>query len=227
MTGETMAAEPAPSGRVTHRPPRPEEEFVQPRAPKPTPFGSFWDSQIGMPKAPVANLAALSEEELEEEPEIPEYLIAEQRRGRPGQAGGRGGQAGGRGGRSAYTAAIERERYGRGGGVGSGGLNRYPDVSGRGARPAGPRREETRRGERPVVTPRADRSARGEEPWSEVPPELEEMLRAQLAQRAPKAAPAKPRPEAAPAEASAPAAPAEAPAPKRRTTRSRATSATE
>ncbi|MFZ5853648.1 MAG: NYN domain-containing protein, partial [Chloroflexota bacterium] len=218
VTGETMAAEPAPSGRVTHRPPRPEEEFVQPRAPKPTPFGSFWDSQIGMPKAPVANLAALSEEELEEEPEIPEYLIAEQRRGRPGQAGGRGGQAGGRGGRSAYTAAIERERYGRGGGVGSGGLNRYPDVSGRGARPAGPRREETRRGERPVVTPRADRSARGEEPWSEVPPELEEMLRAQLAQRAPKAAPAKPRPEAAPAEASAPAAPAEAPAPKRRTT---------
>ena len=120
----------------------------------------------------------------EDEPAIPEYLIAEQRRGR---SAGRGGRPGARGGRSGYSAAVDRERYGRGGG---GGINRYPDVSGRsgGGGGGGGRsgREPRRDGpclERPAT--RSDRPAAGrsDEPWSEVPPEVEAMLRAQLARR--------------------------------------------
>ncbi len=72
-----------------------------------------------------------------DEPEIPEYLIAEQRRGAAGRGGGGGGGA--RGGRAAYQSAISRERYGRGGG---GGINRYPDVSGR--TPAAGQRQDRR-----------------------------------------------------------------------------------
>ena len=125
-----------------------EEAPAAPRGPRTTPFGSVWDSQLGTTAAPSsANLAPLSDDEDFDEPEIPEYLIAEQRRGaRPG-AGARGGQAGRggpRGGRSAYQSAVERERYGRGGGGGGGGINRYPDVSGRtagnGAPARGPQR---------------------------------------------------------------------------------------
>jgi hypothetical protein len=139
--------------------------------------------------APVGPVGPVGDDEDFDEPEIPEYLIAEQRRGRQQQQQqGRGGPRGGRGARSAYTAAIERERYGTGGR--SGGINRYPDVSGRdrqsggqgggrqgggGGRDAGyPRHDRPERVERPART--------GGDPWSEVPPELEEMLRAQLAQ---------------------------------------------
>ena len=56
-----------------------------------------------------------------DEPEIPEYLIAEQRRGQAsrGGQGNRGGQAQSRWPRrraaASYSAAIDRERYGRGG----------------------------------------------------------------------------------------------------------------
>jgi hypothetical protein len=145
-----------------------------------------------MPTAAAGNLTPLSEEELDDEPEIPEYLIAEQRRGRtpqgaPGGQAGRGGHPGRGGARSGYAAAIDRERYGRGGG---GGINRYPDVSGReGGHAGGPRRDDFRRAERPAPV-RAERPAagrpnvsRGDEPWSEVPPELAEMLRAQVAGR--------------------------------------------
>jgi len=153
-----------------------------PRRPPTTPFGSVWDSQLGVPSAGRAPLTPVGDDEDFEEPEIPEYLIAEQRRNRQGQGQGRGGGRGGRGGRSAYTAAIERERYGRGGG--SGGINRYPDTSGRdrqGSR--GPTNRDAGfvrrdRGDRPERAPRPS----GGDPWSEVPPELEEMLRAQLAQ---------------------------------------------
>jgi hypothetical protein len=150
-----------------------------PRPPRSTPFGSVWDSQLGTSAAP-ANLAPLPDDEDFDEPEIPEYLIAEQRRGaRGGRAGGgQGGRGGPRGGRAAYQSAIERERYGRGGG---GGINRYPDVSGRtaGAPQRGGRSFEPR-GDRPRDPARASGSA---EPWSEVPPELEAMLRAQVKQR--------------------------------------------
>ena len=169
-----------------------EDEDVQPvapRGPRTTPFGSFWDSQLGTPVAPSAsNLAPLPDDEDFDEPEIPEYLIAEQRRGQAaGGRGAQGGRGGPRGGRSAYQSAMERERYGRGGG--GGGINRYPDVSGRTGRTPAPAPRE----ERPF---RPDRDQRGREdrnreaaprssnePWSEVPPELEAMLRAQVAQK--------------------------------------------
>jgi len=169
-----------------------EDEDVQPvapRGPRTTPFGSFWDSQLGTPVAPAASsLAPLPDDEDFDEPEIPEYLIAEQRRGQgAGGRGAQGGRGGPRGGRSAYQSAMERERYGRGGG--GGGINRYPDVSGRTGRTPAPAPRE----ERPF---RPDRDQRGREdrnreaaprssnePWSEVPPELEAMLRAQVAQK--------------------------------------------
>jgi uncharacterized LabA/DUF88 family protein len=147
-------------------------------APRPGAFGSVWDSQIGIPSGAGRPEAPLDEGDFDE-PEIPEYLIAEQRRGGRGggrgSAGGRGGSAG-RGGRSAYVAALERERYG--GGRGST-FNRYPDTSGRGPgrMDQGPRPD---RRDRPERAPRRSSN----EPWSEVPPELEEMLRAQLDARA-------------------------------------------
>ncbi|HEV8546364.1 MAG TPA: NYN domain-containing protein [Candidatus Limnocylindrales bacterium] len=170
-----------------------------PRSPRTTPFGSVWDSQIGVPSTRPSSVSPLDEEDLDE-PEIPEYLIAEQRRGQGGRGGGQGGRGGQpgrggpRGGRGSYSAAIDRERYGRGGG---GGINRYPDVSGRdrggrsggggGGRPAEPNFARQDRPDRPE---RSDRPTgpRSSEPWSEVPEELEAMLRAQLAQSG-KAAP--------------------------------------
>jgi uncharacterized LabA/DUF88 family protein len=203
----------------------PEDLPAAARGPRPTPFGSVWDSQLGVPAAsagrpPVPAPGAYEEDDFEE-PEIPEYLIAEQRRGaRSGGRAGAGGGGGGRGGRgrAAYAAAIDRERYGRGGG--GGGINRYPDVSGRsrGGRP------ESGFGREPRPE-RRDRPARSDEPWSEVPAELEEMLRSQLAASG-KAAP----PPAAGLDAAGPTAEVVAPtapaAPKRRPTRSKATSST-
>jgi uncharacterized LabA/DUF88 family protein len=211
-----------------------EEPIVAPR-PRSTPFGSVWDSQLGTPTAPTARLGPLAEDEEDfDEPEIPEYLIAEQRQGARGR-GGRGPARGGpRGGRSAYQTAIARERYGRGGG---GGINRYPDVSGRTATPRGPREERTygRSDERArASTPRSST-----EPWSEVPPELEAVLRAQVGQR-PSTRPTDVTPdgavEALDAEAEAAVvdaavaesggeAPTEARTPKRRTTRTATTKA--
>ena len=150
-----------------------------PRGPRTTPFGSVWDSQLGTPAASSVTRAPLVDEEDFEEPEIPEYLIAEQRRG--GNRGAQGGGRGARGGRSAYQSAMERERYGRGGG-GSGGINRYPDVSGR-SRSSTPPREDRRYG-RGDARPTGASAPRGsDEPWSDVPPELEAMLRAQVAQK--------------------------------------------
>jgi uncharacterized LabA/DUF88 family protein len=180
----------------------PEDDDAPLETPRPrsTPFGSVWDSQLGTSAAP-SNLSPLADDEDFDEPEIPEYLIAEQRRGsrggRPG--GGPGGRGGPRGGRAAYQSAIERERYGRGRG---GGINRYPDVSartgdvsGRGGE-RGPRggRGFERQDDRQRGPARASGSA---EPWSEVPPELEAVLRAQVGQR-PSARPTKLAPDAAP-----------------------------
>jgi len=216
----------------------PELDTATPRGPRTTPFGSVWDSQLGVPSSAGRSAAEPVEDEDFDEPEIPEYLIAEQRRGRQGQGAGRGGR-GGRGGRSAYTAAIERERYGSG--PRTGGINRYPDVSGRDRQGAG-RGPGTGRGQgayRQDRPERAERSPRpsGGDPWSEVPPELEEMLRAQLAQsgkgRAPVSAAPTPRSFAEAEETAtalvgngAPGAADEAaPAPKRRTTRKTTTAA--
>jgi hypothetical protein len=192
--GEGVAEDASPAARAPLPPARvvvEEDEEIVParRAPKTTPFGSVWDSQIGTPTAPAAaSLAPLGDDEDFDEPEIPEYLIAEQRRGANRGGGGRGV----RGGRSAYQSAMDRERFGRGGGGGGGGggvgpragsrgINRYPDVSGR-TRPAGPAREERGYGrqDRDAVPPPPRGSS---EPWSDVPPELEALLRAQVAQK--------------------------------------------
>ncbi|MFL5778551.1 MAG: NYN domain-containing protein [Chloroflexota bacterium] len=149
------------------------------RGPRRTPFGSVWDSQLGTPTAPVRGVADVPEDEDLDEPEIPEYLIAEQRR-----SNDRGRGRGPRGGRSAYQSAMERERYGRGG---AGGINRYPDVS---ARPPtqnpAARPNQERPYERPArrgPTPVPQQPSSSAEPWSEVPPELEELLRNQVAAR--------------------------------------------
>ena len=171
------APSPAPARRpaAASRPVRDEDEIAPaPRAPRSTPFGSVWDSQLGTPVAPAAaSLAPLSDDEDFDEPEIPEYLIAEQRRG--ANRGGRAWRSAG--GRSAYQSAMERERYGRGGG--GGGINRYPDVSAR-TRPE-PQRDDRGfgRGDRTPAPP----ARSSNEPWSDVPPELEAMLRAQVAQK--------------------------------------------
>ena len=165
----------APSRKIAH-----EDDDIVParRAPQPTPFGSVWDSQLGTPPAPApASRAPIADDDDLDEPEIPEYLIAEQRRG----AG-----HGARGGRSAYQSAMERERFGRGAGAGGSrsgghGINRYPDVSAR-TSPTGPRREERSYG-RQERTPAPPRPRGSSEPWSDVPPELEAMLRAQVAQK--------------------------------------------
>ena len=190
-------------------------------------FGSVWDSQIGVPAASSGSTPATLDEEDLDEPPIPEYLIAErrQRDGRGGAGGGRGG--GGRGVRSGYSAAVDRERYG---GAGRSGAGMPTGGQGRPSRYAEPaprsnREPERFRQDRPA--PRsAPRAGSPEEPWSEVPPEIEAMLRAQLGSRA-----VAPRREAAPAPRSEPAAveTAEAPAaeaaPKRRAPRRAAATA--
>ena len=206
---ETQEGQPEEAPRVeaprAARTPAPIREVVvdeddeiapAPRAPRTKPFGSVWDSQLGTPSGPLAaSLAPIGDDEDFDEPEIPEYLIAEQRRG--ANRGGGGGGRGARGGRSAYQSAMDRERFGgagRGGagggsgirsGVGGGGggggrgINRYPDVSGR-SRPVGPGRDDRgySRPDRESAPPRSSN-----EPWSDVPPELEALLRAQVAQK--------------------------------------------
>ena len=155
------------------------DEPIQAPRPRATPFGSVWDSQLGTPAAPAARLGPIADDEEDfDEPEIPEYLIAEQRQGARGRGGGGPGRSGPRGGRAAYQSAVARERYGRGGG---GGINRYPDVSGRVAPSRGPRGE--RGYGRPNDRPRETAPRSSTEPWSEVPPEVEALLRAQVTQR--------------------------------------------
>jgi uncharacterized LabA/DUF88 family protein len=210
-----------------------EDEPVAPRPPRPAAFGSFWDSQIGMDRAPAASLSPLDVDD-EDEPAIPEYLIAEQRRGnRPVSRDGRrtGGGAPNRGGRGGgYSAAVDRERYGRGGS--SGGINRYPDVSARRTEERPRTDERPRTEDRPPTAARQDRPRSGDEPWSEVPPELEAMLRAQIAAKPgrssgdrgsgrPQADRGSDRPSEVPAETPAAAASAARPAPARRRVTSR------
>jgi uncharacterized LabA/DUF88 family protein len=193
-----------------------EEEIVEysaPRAPQPSAFGSIWDSQLGVPSTPV-----LAGEQLDDvpddEPEIPEYLLAERRqqRGAPPRAGGRGGR--GRGG--AYQVALDRERFGRSGapsGGGTGNFNTGPRPS-RAPVPRGPRPDRPRQDRPPRQYTEAPRRESDGSPWSEVPPELEAQLRAELARRpARDAAPAVVRSE--PAPSAEPAAKAATPAPRR------------
>ena len=118
---------------------------------------------------------------------MPEYLLAEKKKGR--RRGGRGGRGG-----SGYRSALDRERYGI-----SGGGSRSGRGKGRGA-------------STPKVSAHAMEPIEqtpGGDPWSEVPPEVQELLMAEMARR------------------DATTTPAEAPAaeekPKKRTTRKRTT----
>jgi ribonuclease E len=161
-----------------------------------------------MPPSVDLSGADSDEDENYDEPEVPEYLLAERRqRGQQRPGVGRGRPTGGRGGgnRSAYQAALDRERYGSGarapqssfgntgntassGNTGNSGnrsqggnrdRNRQGGRPPQGSRPMdrGPRQQD-----RPMMEPRSSSSS---EPWSEVPPELEEMLRAELARKQP------------------------------------------
>jgi uncharacterized LabA/DUF88 family protein len=170
-------------------------EFEAPRVPQHSTFGSVWDSQLGVTPGAVPSGEAFELDE-DEEPEIPEYLLSERR-----QRGSRGRGAGARrprGRAGAYQTALERERFGTG-------RNALPtpayDGGRRGGRSSGSGRERPfgGRGAPPPRAPREERehAASGGQPWSEVPPELEEQLRAELARK---------RSERAPAEASAPVA---------------------
>jgi ribonuclease E len=147
-------------------------------------FGSVWDSQIGV--APERRPAAaaplrtvpLDDEDLdtELEPEVPEYLLTE-RRQQDRRRGGRGARGGG------YRSALDRERFGTGTRPG---FQRGPGRPSKGVRSSGPARPSAHSMEPIEQTP-------GGDPWSEVPPEVQELLRAEMARRGGAAPSAGPR----------------------------------
>ncbi len=164
-----------------------------PTLPQHSSFGSVWDSQIGVPADTAPTAAARSadsidDEEFEDEPEIPEYLLSEKRQAGRGGRSGRSGRNGPRGG--GYRSAIDRERYGTSSG------SSYSRSSGGRSRshPTGSPRASSHSMDPIEQTP-------GGDPWSEVPPEVQALLKAELARR----------------EASSPKAPATAEAPKETT----------
>ena len=160
-----------------------------PRGPRPGAFGSVWDSQIGQTRTPSGRVDPVrSRTRDEDEPAIPEYLIAEQRRGSVRQPWWRSVRpvaaaevaaitprstvsAMGAAAVAAASTAIRTSRAG---------AAAVAAVGGRPARDG--RRDDRGPG---AADPDRDRvpSGRSDEPWSEVPPELEAMLRAQLAKR--------------------------------------------
>jgi hypothetical protein len=150
-------------------------------------FGSVWDSQIGVapdrrPAAPAPSRAVPFDDEdldTELEPEVPEYLLTE-RRQQDRRRGGRGARGGG------YRSALDRERFGTGTRPG---FQRGPGRPSKGMRPSGPARPSAHSMEPIEQTP-------GGDPWSEVPPEVQELLRAELARRGGSAS-AGPKPAAA------------------------------
>ena len=273
MAGSAVAGSAGPTdGSVVSSEPsgfdeeEPEYEELPATQPPVHAFGSVWDSQLGVPTSasmpPSVDLAGAdtATDEDFDEPEVPEYLLAERRQSgqRPGGVNrGRTG-GGGRGRTGSYQAALDRERYGSSrppqpsfGSGGGGGGNRTQggnrDRNRQGRPPQNNRPME--RGPRPQERPYSEQRS-SSEPWSEVPPELEEMLRAELARKQPQqpmetmvvhsavadvaSAPAKParkpratakKPTVA-ASARAEAAPptgTESPAPAKRTTRARST----
>ena len=211
--GEAHAGEAHAGEAIAGEAPASEGDASAPRPLRPNQFGSVWDSQIGIAGRPVRTERAApvsSDEDDFAEPEIPEYLLAERHRGGNAARGGRSGGGGGnRGVRSAYASAVERERFGRSSSTSSSSsASRYSEP----ARQSQPQ-PQRRRDERPQrqsgpVPQRGGGLPRGggrdsSEPWSEVPPELEELLRAQLSTKLS-------RPSAARSEAPAGASPASA-----------------
>ena len=120
-------------------------------------------------RAPAASAGSVPEdEEFEDEPEVPEYLLSEKKQGRG--RGGRGGRSGRSGRSGGYRSAIDRERYGSGG-------SSYARGSSRGkGRSASTPRASAQSMEPIEQTP-------GGDPWSEVPPEVQELLMAEVARR--------------------------------------------
>ena len=165
-----------------------EEEAPPPPTRRPaSAFGSVWDSQIGIAAHGSAGAPVVDDDEDLEEPAVPEYLLAERRQ----RDGGRGGNRGGRGRGGAYAAALDRERFGGGRGSTPSRFGEPPPRrEGAYGRPGGDRdrdrsdRQPFRQAQRPAPRPS------GDEPWSEVPPEIEAMLRAQLGSRPAPARPA-------------------------------------
>jgi uncharacterized LabA/DUF88 family protein len=165
-------------------------------------FGSVWDTQLGVPSAPLTATPRTEDEEDFDEPEIPEYLLAERRQQQQRNRGGRGnaGNRGGRGG-AGYRTALDRERFGRSGVSSFGGagaaagnmgsnMSRPPDRQrGRDQRPPAPNRQgrppmrEAAPQQQPRPSQQASRPSQGAEPWSEVPAEVQALLRAELARR--------------------------------------------
>jgi uncharacterized LabA/DUF88 family protein len=228
----------AAGARAPDRDDADEEEEIAPRTTRrsASTFGSVWDSQIGAPAASSSRGPIVEDEEDLDEPAIPEYLLTERRQR---DSRGRGGAGRGRGG--AYAAALERERFG--GGRGST-PSRYAEPAprregsfGRPDRDRGGRMDRDRGGDRDRQAfrqaPRPAPRGSGDEPWSEVPPEIEAMLRAQMGSRA-GSEPRRPAAAARPVEAApelvadeiaeAPALPA---APVRRTRARRTTTSSE
>jgi uncharacterized LabA/DUF88 family protein len=175
------------------------EELPPPAQPPVHTFGSVWDSQLGVPTSasmpPTVDLGGgepADDDEDYDEPEVPEYLLAE-RRQRGQRPGGRGRAPGGRN-RSAYQAALDRERYGSrpsqptGFGANSSSSSSRSSQGNRdrgrqGGRPQSQGRPQDR-GPRPPQRDYVEQRS-STEPWSEVPPELEEMLRAEMARKQP------------------------------------------
>jgi uncharacterized LabA/DUF88 family protein len=202
-----------------------EDEMPAPARRAASAFGSVWDSQIGIPAAGRRATPSTEDEEDFDEPSVPEYLITERRQRDGNRGGARGGGGRGRGG--AYAAALDRERFG-------GGRGSQPSRFGQ--PPSGGREPNFNRSERPDRGDRGDRGDRqpfrqaprpaprpsGDEPWSEVPPEIEAMLRAQLGTRT--AAPRR-EPEPAPARDAAPSEPVAQATPARRGRRPAASTA--
>lgn len=152
------------------------EEEVLP-LPQHSTFGSVWDTQIGVPTSARSAASLEDQEPFEDEPEVPEYLLAErqQRGGRRGSRG-RGTRSGG------YQSAVDRERYGRS--TGHPGSGPRTMTRGGGQRPQGqPARAPRPTQPLPGTSGRGMSETASAEPWSEVPPEVQELLRAELARR--------------------------------------------
>jgi len=193
--------------------PEDDEEFLDesPVAiPQHSTFGSVWDSQMGVPAAPLTATPLTEDEEDFDEPEIPEYLLAERRqqqqRNRGGRSGGGQGNRGGRGGGS-YRTALDRERFGRsgvssfgGGGAAAGNMGSNmsrppdrqrsreqrppaPDRQGRPPMREAPAPQQARPQQQARPPQQAPRPAQDAEPWSEVPAEVQALLRAEMARR--------------------------------------------
>ncbi len=155
------------SSEPERQPDTPSHDDEVPPLPQHAGFGSVWDSQIGVPADTTPTSSGRDEDEeaegFEDEPEVAEYLLAEKKQGgRQGGRSGRGGRSGG------YRSAIDRERYGLGGRSRSG-------SGSRGRSPSAPRAS--------VHAMEPIEQTPGGDPWSEVPPEVQEMLMAELARR--------------------------------------------